>query len=92
MARFVLEGEWTGYSSSQQSVKHREVIDQKRADRLKNLHAIVYTDGTSLLISLRPALRNEKIRELNQYGALIRQAEATGKSRVLVAELSDDDD
>ena len=88
MTRYVLEGEWTGYSTSQRKVVHREVVkNDKRALRLKGLHAIVYTDGTSLILRIREADPSERVTEINGYGSLIREAEATGRSRVLVADL-----
>ena len=92
MTRYVLEGEWTGYRSSQQRVVHREVIDdrasgKKRVERLRNLHTIVYTDGTSLNLRLREAKTREKVQTIHSYRELIRDAEMVGKSRVLVSEL-----
>jgi hypothetical protein len=85
--RYVVEGEWTGYTSTQRRVVHREVVDAKRGERLKRLYAIVYTDGTSLLIRVREAKPREKIERIDGYGSLIREAEAKGGSRVLVADL-----
>ena len=86
--RWVLEGEWTGYTSSQRKVVHREVVTSaKRAEALRRLHAIVYTDNTSLILHLREAKPREQVHEVNGYGSLIREAEATGKGRVLVADL-----
>lgn len=89
MGRFVIEGEWTGYSSSQRRVVHRQVISAKLAEKAKSLHAIVYTDGTSLLIHVREAKPREKIEERNEYGSLIRDAIQHGGSRVLVTDLPD---
>ena len=93
MARYVLEGEWTGYTSAQRRVVHREVVDgrvsgKRRINRLRALHAIVYTDGTSLNLSLRLAKPREKIVAILAYRELIREAEMLGKSRVLVSELT----
>ncbi|MCM8735949.1 hypothetical protein M5E06_17595 [Azospirillum sp. A1-3] len=88
MARFVIEGEWSGYRSSQSRIVHREVITEKRAERVKNLSAIVYTDGTCLYVSVRKAEPRERIQEIHGYSSLIRQAEATGKDYVTVAELN----
>lgn len=85
--RYVLEGEWTGYVPRQQRVVHREVVNAKRAEKLRGLHAIVYTDGTSLLIRVREARPRERVETINSYGTLIREAEAKGGSRVLVADL-----
>jgi hypothetical protein len=91
MARFVLEGEWSGYVSSQQRVVHRETITARRAKTFV-LSAIQYTDGTTLRITVRPAQPREKIEERRSYSALIREAEATGKPFVRVADLSDDEE
>lgn len=89
MVRFVLEGTWTGYVSSQMRVCHREIVrDRKRIERLKALHKIVYTDGTSLLIHIRESVHREKIREVLGYRSLIRDAEAKGGSVVFVSELA----
>jgi hypothetical protein len=88
MTRFVLEGTWTGYVSSQSRVCHREVVSSRRIKRLKELHKIVYTDGTSLLIHVREAAPREKVRQNLQYTSLIREAEAKGGSVVLVSELA----
>lgn len=86
--RYLLEGEWTGYTSSQRRVVHREIIrDKRRVERLRDLRVIVYTDGTSLLLSLREMRRGEKANEIHGYRALVREAEMRGGSRVHVADL-----
>ena len=72
--RYVLEGEWTGYVSRQQRVVHREVIDRKLRERLASLHAIRYTDGTTLLIHIREAEPRERVKEVLSYRELIREA------------------
>ncbi|WP_029581986.1 hypothetical protein [Bradyrhizobium sp. URHD0069] len=90
MTRFILEGEWSGYTSSQQRVVHREIINNKRAERLRQLHKIVYTDGTSLMIRVREAEYREKIKLINSYGELIRDAEKHGGSVVRVADLCEE--
>lgn len=86
--RFILEGTWTGYVSRQSRVVHREVLTAKRAEHLKGLHKIVYTDGTALLISIREANYREKVQEIFSYRELIRKAEAKGGNVVHVAELA----
>lgn len=86
--RYVLEGTWTGYTSSQQRVVHREVItDRKRVQRLHSLHAIRYTDGTCLLLKLREAKPREQIETINGYGSLIRECETQPGGEVKVADL-----
>jgi len=89
MPRFVIEGEWTGYNSSQRRVVHRQVVTEKAAEAAKALYAIIYTDGTSLLIRTRQLEPREKVTEQNTYGSLIRDAIKHGGSRVLVADLPD---
>ncbi len=88
-ARYIVEGEWSGYVSRQRRVVHREIVSKTRADKLRNLSAIRYTDGTTLNISVREAGYRERVQEINGYGRLIKQAEATGKSYVNVRELPD---
>lgn len=86
--RHVLEGEWTGYVSSQRRVVHREVITSpKRVDRLRNLHSIRYTDGTCLILRLREALHREHVQEIHGYDSLIRECEAQVGTVVSVADL-----
>lgn len=87
--RYVLEGEWSGYRSSQQRIVHREVIGKKRAERLKNLHTIQYTDGTYLSINVREAKPRERVTPIKGYDRLIWQAEQTGQGFVTVIELHD---
>lgn len=92
MTRYVLEGTWTGYVSRQRQVAHREVIDDRRCgkgfiEKLRNLNCVVYTDGTSLLVSIREAKPRERVVTLLGYSTLIREAVAHGGSRVLVADL-----
>ena len=50
------------------------------------VNCIVYTDGTSLILRLRERTPREQVREIHGYDSLIRQAERTGRSRVLVAD------
>jgi hypothetical protein len=80
MPRYILEGEWSGYTSSQQRIVHRETIGRARFERLKALHKIVYTDGTALYVTVREAQPGERVMVRDSYGALIREAEASGKS------------
>lgn len=78
--RFILEGTWTGYVSRQSRVVHREVVSAKRAERLKKLHKIVYTDGTALLIFVREAEPRERVETSLSYRELINEAERSGKT------------
>ena len=80
MARYVLAGEWSGYSSSQRRVVHRETINERRRARYEGrgrLFAVRFTDGTILELSVRPVRRGEKVETLLGYGSLICEAEAS---------------
>ena len=83
--RFVLEGVWSGYRSSQRKVVHREVT--RRPDNYEHLKTILYTDGTTLDLTLRQAEPRERVKEITGYTSLIREAAALGKSYVCVADL-----
>lgn len=85
--RYVLEGEWTGYTSAQRRVVHREIVIGPRVERLRKLHAIQFTDGTSLILHLREAYSREQVRRIDAYSELIRDAERHGGSHVLVSAL-----
>lgn len=83
--RYVLEGEWTGYKASQRRVVHREVTTTPK--QFEHLRTIEYTDGTSLILSLRPCEPRERVKENHGYTTLIRRAALLGKSHVTVREL-----
>jgi hypothetical protein len=78
--RYVLEGEWSGYHSGQQRMVHREVVTKKRAEALRKLHTIRYTDGTVLYINVRQAKPRENVESKLGYVSLIRDAERSGES------------
>lgn len=79
--RFVVEGVWTGYTAAQRHVVHRTVHfgDPARYEALK---AIRYTDGTSLLISVRALDRGERVSTLHGYDTLIADCIRYGVSSV----------
>ena len=73
-ARFIIEGEWSGYRSSQQRVVHRTVHQpgfKKLLAWAEKTHAIAYTDGTQLYIRVRDCKPRERIKELHGYDSLI---------------------
>jgi len=80
MMRYVVKGTWSGYVARQCRIVHREVVSAKRADTLRKIHKIIYTDGTSLLITVREATYREKVHEMHQYDELIREAERKGQN------------
>lgn len=72
--RFVIEGEWSGYLPAQTKVVHRVVYPARRkmlrawAERS---HAITYTDGTRLVLSVRNCKPRERVQEIHGYTSLI---------------------
>lgn len=72
--RYIIEGEWTGYRSSQQRIVHREVTDnQKLAEVIMKQYGIRYSDGTMLILRVRAMAKGERAHDLrNSYGSLIR--------------------
>jgi hypothetical protein len=72
--RYVLEGTWRGYKSSQDAVVHREVVQGNRKSYLAWLQktfCIRYTDGTTLELNVRPAKPRERVVEKHGYRSLI---------------------
>jgi len=72
--RFVIEGEWTGYKSTQQRVVHRRVYPgnrKKLREWASKAHGIRYNDGTMLILSVRDCKPRERVQEINGYTSLI---------------------
>lgn len=72
--RFIIEGEWTGYRSSQRRVVHRTVHPasfKKLRAWAEKTYAIRYNDGTSLLLTVRDCLPRERVQENHGYTRLI---------------------
>ena len=74
MSRYIIEGEWSGYRSSQQRVVHR-TVHSSAFKRLRawaeKTHAIYYTDGTALNLSVRDCKPRERVKEIKGYVSLI---------------------
>ena len=73
--RFIIEGEWSGYQSSQQRVVHRTVHKgswKKLREWAEKTYAIRYTDGTSLCLTVRDCKPRERVQEIHGYDSLIR--------------------
>ncbi len=83
--RFVIEGTWSGYRSGQERVAHVSVhkVSEKRLRAwAESTHAITYTDGTSLWISVRDAKPREVVKECRGYMSLIRDCAYFGVTSV----------
>lgn len=80
---WVIEGEWSGYTSSQRRVVHRVYERSKDfADKVQKLGSIIYTDGTALYLSVKPHRGRKVEREIHGYDSLIRDCIAKGVNRV----------
>lgn len=84
--RYVIEGEWSGYRSSQRRVVHRAVTT--RPQRYQGLKAIQFTDNTLLSITLRECEPRERVQEIKGYVNLIEDAADTGLAFVAVESLN----
>ena len=69
--RYVIEGIWSGYTSSQSRVCHRMILKSKDVEPYKKLNFIRFTDNTYLRIIVRKCLPREKISIINGYSKLI---------------------
>ncbi len=82
--RWILEGEWSGYTSAQRQIVHRQVVVGMPLFRAwcEKTHAIRYTDGTALTLSVRTAKPREKVGEIKAYTSLIRDCFSANVTRV----------
>lgn len=85
--RYLLEGYWSGYTYTQRKLVHREVITASRANELA-LRRVIFTDGTTLDLTVRPMDRGERIHPIISYSDLIYEAEHTGEKCVFVSDLT----
>ena len=83
--RHVIEGTWSGYSSGQRRVAHRVVTTLPGL--YEHLRTIIYTDGTTLRITVRPCTHREKVAEIHGYCDLIDKAARLKQATVTVREL-----
>src|SRR3990167_7220448 len=73
--RYIIEGEWSGYHSGQRHIVHRTVhagAYKKLRAWAEKTFAIYYTDGTSLMLSVRDCKPRERVTEIHGYDSLIR--------------------
>jgi hypothetical protein len=72
--RFVIEGAWSGYVSSQERVVHRKVYPgafKRLRAWAEKTHAIIFTDGTALMLSVRECRPRERVAGVDGYTRLI---------------------
>lgn len=69
--RFVVECVWSGYVSSQARPCHRTVETGRRVAALQKIDGVIFTDGTTMSVSVRPAAPREKVQEIHGYDQLL---------------------
>lgn len=80
MATWMIEGTWSGYTSSQSRVAHREFTTREAfAKEVEKLGVIRYTDGTCLDLSVsRREGHGKRPPVINGYNTLIRDCISAG--------------
>lgn len=77
---YTIEGEWSGYTSAQRHVVHREhTRSKKRVEAVRKLGRIHYEDCTRLDLTVIPGKHGKPI---DGYTALIDKCLALGISNV----------
>src|SRR3954465_15480162 len=74
--RFVIEGEWLGYRSSQDHIVHVSVhagTEKRLRAWAEKTFGITYTDGTRLALTVRDCKPRERVSERRSYMGLIRE-------------------
>ncbi len=71
--RYVIEGTWSGYTSRQSRIVHREVTTwENKARKIEaGCPGIRFTDGTWLYLTVRIARPREVVKPIHGYGSLI---------------------
>jgi hypothetical protein len=75
--RFIVEGEWSGYRSAQRRVVHREVLTHGR-EGFEQISALVFTDGTTLDVTVRDAKPRERVTQILGYRDALHGAKNKG--------------
>lgn len=83
MPTWKIEGEWTGYTSRQRRVVHREyTTSEQRAKGAEELGYIRYSDGTGLYLTVEKKGRGKREHEIHGYTSLISDCIREGVSSV----------
>ncbi|MFM0638046.1 hypothetical protein PQQ63_15195 [Paraburkholderia metrosideri] len=72
--RYIIEGTWAGYRSSQDRIVHRSVHtapEKKLRAWAESNFSITYTDGTRLILSVRDCKPRERVEIRPGYMKLI---------------------
>ena len=72
--RFIVECVWSGYRASQSKPCHRTVERKSKADEIRKITCVQFTDGTTMSVDVRPARLREKVQEIHGYDSLLSDA------------------
>jgi hypothetical protein len=68
----MIEGTWSGYNSGQRRVVHREFTTMRhRVEQIRNLGWILYTDGTTLSLTVTEIAGRQNLKPIAGYTSLI---------------------
>jgi hypothetical protein len=75
MTRYIIEGTWSGYRSSQERICHRTV--HKASEKglrawAEKAYSITYSDGTCLILTVRDCKPRERVQQIHGYDRLIK--------------------
>lgn len=77
--QYILEGTWSGYTSDQSHIVHREILTSKSAaKKWEGINQIRFTDGTFLFINVRLVKSREKVVQVPGYSLLMSQVLISG--------------
>lgn len=82
--RWMIEGEWSGYTQAQQHIVHRHYTTrQAEAVALAKMYGIRYTDGTQLVLHVSEVTGlRKRLPEINGYYDLIAKCLRAGVDSV----------
>lgn len=72
--KFIVECTWSGYKPGNEKVCHRSLIPVAQAVALQRLHAVRFTDGTYMTVTVRRRLKNEPVVEIRRYDKVLEEA------------------
>lgn len=81
---WMIEGEWSGYTSSQRRVVHRHyTTNRKEVESIKAIgYGITYTDGTMLILTVKEHTGRKVLPVKDSYRDLIDKCRWAGVSSV----------
>lgn len=81
---WMIEGEWSGYTSAQRRVCHRHyTTSRKEVESILAIgYAIRFGDGTCLVLDVKEVKGRKKLPVIDGYGDLIRDCRMAGVGSV----------